>query len=369
MKITDIEVRRYRYPLDPPFRAAWDPIPRVQQEAEIISVHTDEGIIGHASGDFLPDVAVLKRFLVGLDPFRTEVVRQICETTDFHRSRPWVVEVAVWDVVGRALAQPVWKLLGGRSESLKAYASSGELMTAEERIRRVKALQARGIGAVKIRFHHADWRDDVAVLEQLRDAVGPSIELMVDANQGWRMEGDTSPRWDVATAAQVARELEGIGVYWLEEPLDTWNVDGWAALRARTDLRLAGGEMVRDLREARDLVLRGGIDVLQPDVVLTGGIGGCRRIAAFAELCGRSWSPHTWSNGYGMVANLHAALGCSNVPFVEVPFDDPAWLPARRDWLLPAPVEIAADGTIRPPDGPGLGVEPDFDALERYRIA
>ena len=95
MKVTDIEVRRYRYPLDPPFRAAWDPIPRVQQEAEIISVHTDEGITGHASGDFLPDVAVLKRFLVGLDPFRTEVVRQICETTDFHRSRPWVVEVAV----------------------------------------------------------------------------------------------------------------------------------------------------------------------------------------------------------------------------------------------------------------------------------
>ncbi len=369
MRITDIQVRRYRYPLDPPFRAAWDPIPRTQQEAEIVSVHTDDGIVGHASGDFLPDVAVLKRFLVGLDPFRTEAVRQICETTDFHRSRPWVVEVAVWDVVGRALGQPLWKLLGGRNASLKAYASSGELMTADERIRRMKVLQAQGIGAVKIRFHHADWRDDVAVLAAVRDAVGPSLELMVDANQGWRMEGDTSPRWDVATAAQVARELERIGVYWLEEPLDTFNVDGWAALRARTDLRLAGGEMVRDLREARDLVLRGGIDVLQPDVVLTGGIGGCRRIAALAELCGRSWSPHTWSNGYGLVANLHAALGFSNVPWIEVPFDDPSWMPARRDWLLPATVEIASDGTVRPPDGPGLGVDPDFDALEQHRIA
>ena len=369
MRITDIVVARYRYPLDPPFRAAWDPIPRVHQDAEIVSVHTDDGVVGHASGDFLPDAAVLKRHLVGLDPMRTEVVRQVCETTDFHRARPWVLECAVWDVVGKAVGLPVWKLLGGRNESLLAYASSGELMAPEERVRRVLALRDLGVKAIKIRFHHADWRDDLAVLESVRDAVGPSMELMVDANQGWRMEGDTSPRWDVPTAIQVARQLELLSVYWLEEPLDTWNVDGWAALRARTDLRLAGGEMVRSLHEARDLVLRGGIDVLQPDVVLTGGIGGCRRIAALAELCGRSWSPHTWSNGYGLVCNLHAALGFSNVPYVEVPFDDPAWLPTRRDWLLPAPVLVADDGTIRPPDGPGLGVEPDFDALERYRIA
>ena len=327
-----------------------------------------KGIVGHASGDFLPDAAVLKRFVVGLDPLRTEVVRQICETTDFHRARPWVLEVAVWDVVGKAVGLPLWKLLGGRNESLLAYVSSGELMTAEERVRRVKGLMANNVKAIKIRFHHADWRDDIAILEQVRDTVGRSMELMVDANQGWRMEGDTSPRWDVPTAITVAKELERLGVYWFEEPLDTWNVEGWAALRARTDIRLAGGEMVRDLREARELVLRGGIDVLQPDVVLTGGIGGCRRIAALAELCGRAWSPHTWSNGYGLVANLHAALGFSNVPYVEVPFDDPAWLPARRDWLLPATTEIAADGTIWPPDGPGLGVEPDFDALERYRV-
>ena len=114
-------------------------------------------------------------------------------------------------------------------------------------------------------------------------------------------------------------------------------------------------------------MLRGGLDVIQSDVVLMGGITGCRRIAAVADLAGRMWSPHTWSNGYGLVVNLHAALGFSNCPFVEVPFDPPAWGTDRRDWLLPQPVEIAADGTIAPPDGPGLGVEPDFDALERYR--
>lgn len=368
MRITDITTAKYRYPLDPPFHAAWDPVPRHYQDAEIVSVHTDEGIVGHASGDFLPDVAVLKRFLVGLDPLRTEVVQRVVETVDFHGSRPWVCEVAVWDAVGKALGQPLWKLLGGRNETVLAYASSGELKSPDLRVQQVKELRSKGIKAIKLRFHHRDWRDDIAVVEQVRDAVGPRFEIMVDANQGWRMPGDVSARWDVATAVQCAKALEPLHVYWLEEPLDTWNHEGWADLRRRTDLRLAGGEMVRNVREGRDLVIRGHIDVLQCDVVLVGGLLGCRNVAAMAELHGRNWSPHTWSNGYGFVANLHAALAFSQVPFVEVPFDDPAWLPGRRDWLLPAPIVIAADGTVRPPDGPGLGVEPDFDALDRWRV-
>ena len=126
--------------------------------------------------------------------------------------------------------------------------------------------------------------------------------------------------------------------------------------------------MVRSAQEARDLVLRGGVDVVQTDVVLALGIGGCRRIAALADLAGRAWSPHTWSNGYGLVVNLHLALAVSTCPYVEVPFDPPAWSAERRDWLLPAPLEIAADGTIAPPPGPGLGVTPDLDALERWRV-
>jgi L-rhamnonate dehydratase len=181
------------------------------------------------------------------------------------------------------------------------------------------------------------------------------------------MPGDRQPRLDVATALQCARALEPLGVYWLEEPLPTTDLDGYQALRARTDLRLAAGEMVRTAYEARDLVLAG-VDVVQPDIVLAGGFGGCRRIAAHAELHGRAWSPHTWSNGYGFLANLHGALGLSSIPFVEVPYDPPTWSTARRDFLLPAPIEMASDGTIAPPDGPGLGVVPDLDALEAYRV-
>jgi D-galactarolactone cycloisomerase len=394
MRIASIETRRYVFPFEPPLRVAWDPVPRTQQEATVVIVRSDDGIEGCASGDALPDREVLERLLVGVDPLRTEVVREVCETVDFHHGRPWTLEAAVWDLAGRALDVPCWKLLGGRSESLVAYASSAELLEPAERVARVVALRDAGVRAVKLRFHHGDWRDDVAVVEAVRDAVGPGLELMVDANQGWRMPGDREARWDVATAAQCARALEPLGVYWLEEPLRTDDVEGYRALRGRTDLRLAAGEMVRQSHEARDLIVRGGVDVIQTDVVLAGGIGGCRRVAALADLHGRMWSPHTWSNGYGLVANLHLALAVSTCPFVEVPYDPPTpeapqerspgagsgTMPStripttglsaqRRDWLLPSPVEIAADGTVAPPPGPGLGVVPDFDALEQWRVA
>ena len=369
MRITGVEVRRYAVAYDPPFRAAWDPEPRASLEASLVIVHSDEGLAGYASGDRLPDAAQLERLLVGLDPLRTEVVRELCETVDFHGGRPWTAEVAVWDLAARALDVPLWRLLGGRSERLLAYASSGELVAPEERARRVAALRDRGVRAVKLRFHHGDWRRDVEVIEEVRDAVGTDVEIMVDANRGWRMAGDRSPGWDVATAAQCARALEPLGVYWLEEPLRTDDPEGYAALRRLTSLRIAAGEMVRGAAEARDLLLRGGVDVIQPDVVLAGGIGGCRRLAGLADLCGRAFSPHTWSNGLGLVANLHVALAVSTCPYVEVPLDPPAWTPARRDWLLGEPLEIAADGTIAPPHGPGLGVEPDLDALESRRVA
>lgn len=369
MRITGLETRRYVLPLDPPFRAAWDPVPRESLAATLVLVHTDEGLTGCASGDDLPDAELLGRLLAGVDPRRTEVVRELCETVDFHGGRPWTAEVAVWDLVGRALGQPLWRLLGGRSERLVAYASSGEPVDPDERVRRSVALREAGIRAVKLRFVQADWREDVDVVRRVRDAVGTDVELMVDANHGWRMPGDRAPRWDVATAAQCARALEPLGVYWLEEPLPAADIAGYARLRGLTTLRLAAGEMVRSAAEARDLVLTGGIDVLQTDAVLAGGIGGCRRIAALADLCGRSYSPHTWTNGLGLVANLHLAAAVSTCPFVEVPFDPPAWTPGRRDFLLPAPLEIAPDGTIAPPPGPGLGVELDLDALDVYRVA
>jgi len=368
MPIASIETRLYRYPLDPPFSAAWDPEPRTHQDATIVIVRSDEGVEGYASGDELPDRELVERLLVGLDPERADLIHGIVETVDFHHGRNWTLEVAVWDLVARARDQPLWQLLGGGRKKFLAYASSGELVPTDERVRRCLALRDAGVRAVKLRLHSSDWRADLPVIEAVREAVGSDMEIMVDANQGWRMPGDLTPRWDVSTAAAFARELERIGVYWLEEPLPTEDVEGYAELRRGTSLQVAAGEMVRSEAEARDLVLRGSVDIVQPDVVLSGGIVGARRVAELADHEGRMWSPHTWSNGYGLLANLHAALAFSTCPYIEVPFDPPTWSAERRDWLLPVTMEIAADGTIAPPVGPGLGVVPDWDELEPYRI-
>jgi D-galactarolactone cycloisomerase len=370
MRITTIESRTYRYPLEPPFRAAWDPQPRTHQEATVVLVHTDEGVSGVASGgDGLADRALLERLLVGVDVRETDTVGEICETVDFHGSRPWAVEIAVWDALGKLLELPVRRLLGDGNGRLRAYASTGEAVTPAERVERCLRLVEDGVGAVKLRLRGNRWREDLAVVEAIREALGDRLELMIDANQGWRMPGDRTPRWDVATAVECARELEQLRVYWLEEPLPADEPESYAELRGATEIRVAAGEMVRRVGEAGDLVVRGLVDVVQADALFVGGFGGCRSIAELCAAHGKAWSPHTWSNGVGLVANLHAALAFSTVPWVEVPYDPPAWGPERRDWLLPEPLVIAADGTVAPPDGPGLGVELDLEALERWRVA
>jgi L-alanine-DL-glutamate epimerase-like enolase superfamily enzyme len=366
MRIAAIETRCYRFPLEPPFAAAWDPVPRTHQDATVVTVRSDDGVEGHASGDGLPDHELLERLLVGSDPEQVNV-HGILETVDFHHGRNWVLEVAIWDLLGRAHGLPLWKILGGRRARIGAYASTGELVSADERVRRCVALRDAGVRAVKIRLHAQDWRADLPVLEAVRAAVGSKLELMVDANQGWRMPGDLTPRWTRRTAEELVRELERLDVYWLEEPLPTDDLEGYAQL-SRNGIRIAAGEMVRTEAEAKALVVDGGVDVVQTDVVLAGGVEGCRRVAAAAREAGSSWSPHTWSNGYGLLANLHVALAFSTEPYLEVPYDPPAWSPERRDWLLPVTLDIASDGTIGPPEGPGLGVVPDFDALERYRV-
>ena len=367
MRIAAIETRVYRYPLDPPFVAAWDPQPRTHQHATIVVVRSDDGVEGYASGDAVPDRELLDRLLAGMDVSDTDAVHGVVETVDLHHGRNWIIEVAVWDLLGRAQDKPLWRLLGGERDRIGAYASNGELVDADERVRRCRALSDAGVRATKIRLHSRDWRVDLPVIEAVREDV-PELEVMVDANQGWRMPGDLTPRWDIETATGFATELERVGAYWLEEPLPTDDVEAYAELTRKTNMRVAAGEFVRSTAQARDLVVRGGVDVVQPDVVLVGGISGARRIAAIAESEGRVWSPHTWSNGYGLLANIHAALALSSCPYLEVPFDPPSWSAERRDWLLPVTLEIDEDGTIGPPPGPGLGVVPDFDALEQYRV-
>jgi L-alanine-DL-glutamate epimerase-like enolase superfamily enzyme len=226
----------------------------------------------------------------------------------------------------------------------------------------------RGFKGMKLRFHRGDWHDDIRALEAIRKRIGDRLELMVDCNQGWRMSFDDEAPWRLKDALAVARELERLGVYWMEEPLHRGDRKGMAALRGMVDIRIAGGEMTRELYEFRDLIEERALDVLQPDAALVGGITGLRRIAAQAEDAGLIFTPHTWTNGIGLLANVHLAAGMTEAPFVEFPFDPPEWSLDRRDFMLAAAYDIGDGGRLTLPDTPGLGIELDEARLKTTRI-
>jgi L-alanine-DL-glutamate epimerase-like enolase superfamily enzyme len=169
-------------------------------------------------------------------------------------------------------------------------------------------------------------------------------------------------------ALEVARELERLSVYWMEEPLHRGDRAGMRALRESTDVRIAAGEMTRQLHELRDLVTAGCVDVLQPDVALVGGITGLRRVATLAQEHNLTFTPHTWTNGMGVVANAHLVAGFCDAPFLEFPYDPPEWGLDRRDYMMAAPFEADQDGWLNLSDTPGLGYALDEDKLAATRV-
>ncbi len=368
VKITGIEITHHRLPLDPPFNASWDTQPRRAFEATIVRVHTDAGLTGIASGDTMLGFAGHEHLFVGQDALAIERHWRVLNNIQFHWGRPWPLDLALWDLAGKITGQPVWKLLGGLSGKVKAYASSGTLRTPEALADAAERYLAQGFPALKIRFHRGDWRKDVQALEAVRARLGHKLDLMVDCNQGWRMSWDAYPSWTLKDAVQVARELERLGVYWMEEPLHRGDREGMRRLRDKVDVRIAGGEMTRELYEFRDLITEGALDVLQPDAALVGGITGLRRICTMAQEHNLVFTPHTWTNGIGVLANAHLTAGVADAPFLEFPYDPPEWDLERRDFAMREPLRVDHEGTIVLSDRAGLGVELAEDVLGRTRI-
>ena len=366
MRIERIELRRYVLPLDPPFAAAWDPVPRDRVEATLVFVHADEGLVGVGSGDTMDGFERWTGLFVGEDPLALERHVRVLETLAFHAARYWPLEAALWDLAGQAAGRPVAELLGAAVTRLPAYASSGEALPPAERTER--ALQAReaGFRALKLRIDRGRVAEGVAAVRAVRDAVGDRLELMVDLNQAWRMPGDVSDPLDRETVFRVADELAELGVLWLEEPLPARDLEGLRRLRAR--VRTAGGEMTRTVDELEASLAGEALDVLQPDAVLAVGTTRAAELARRTHEAGRWFTPHTWTNGIGLLANLHLAAGVGAGPYLEFPFDPPVWTPDRRDWMLAEPLALDGDGSLAVPAEPGLGVVLDHDRLEAHRV-
>lgn len=367
MKITAIRLTRMTLPLDPPFSAAWDPNPRLDFPATLVTVETDAGIIGVGSGDTMDGFEAYEHLFLGTDPLQIlNQVRRI-ETINFHGGRYWPLEAALWDIVGQVAGLPVSVLFGGARDRLPAYASCGELKAPAARAQSALAAKARGFRAMKIRVSRDDVAGGIAAVRATREAVGDDFELMVDLNQMWRMSGDIEPALPLARVQKIAEELQELNVLWLEEPLPQADVVGSRRVRAQTGIQIAGGEMVRSMAELAALIEADAYDIYQPDVVLAVGMYRARQVAETANLRHRLFTPHTWSNGLGLLANLHVAAGVDAGPYLEFPYDPPGWTPERRDFFL-EPIDIDDTGCLVVPSTPGLGATIDWDAVKRYTV-
>ena len=357
MLITRIRLERRTLELDPPFLAAWDPDPRRSFEATLVFVETDEGVTGVGSGDTMDGFERYEELFVGRDPLDIDRHVAVLETIAFHAAHYWPLEAALWDLAGKAEGKPAAELLGGGRDRVPAYASTGDRRAPSERAESALALRDEGFKALKIRIDRTQVEEGVAAVIAVRETVRASMEIMVDLNQGWRMPGDLSPALEREAVRGVAERLRDLDVVWLEEPFPREDLEGYAALRAEVGIRLAGGEMARTPAELEDFEAADALDVYQPDAVLAVGLLRAKELALRVLGRGRWFTPHTWTNGIGLLVNLHLTAAVGGGPYIEFPYDPPGWTPERRDFMLAEPIRVDADGCLAVPRRPGLGFE------------
>jgi len=364
------------------------------QDDLVVEVHTDLGIVGVGETDTNPWIARecirargthcmglgLEEMLVGADPMQPEAVWQrIYRGSKMNGRRGALIcalgaiDMALWDIKGKALGMPVSRLLGsGGRTRVTPYASllpAGRTLDeyGESLVAKAVAANALGFRAAKLEVclsgpysHHGMQESDdeiVALVAECRRAVGPDLALMVDVAYAWP---------DAPTALGVLERLAPYDLEFVETPIDIDDLEGYAFLHSRSPIRIAAGEWQNTHFEFLDLADRGQVDVLQPDVGRVGGFTEAILVCRIAALRGRLIVPHCWKSGIGIAASAHLAAACDDCPYIEFLPVELAESPLRRELLLDDfPV---VDGMITLSDSPGLGIELNRDVLERYRV-
>jgi len=366
MKITRVEAVRVDVPLPGEgFRPAWGPgLLQRSWSNVLVKVLTDEGITGYAAGHSF--VAHIERsvapYMVGQDPFALEYHHQVL----LNAGGPFFIDIALWDIIGKACGQPLYKLFGGHRTRVKAYAATCEVGTPERRADDAQRYLAEGFTALKLRLHHSALEEDIALVTAVRKAVGDRMEILVDANQTFSIPSPGPwPRWTYQRAVATARELEELDVVWLEEPLGRYDWEALGRLAAEVDIPIAGGEFNTGLHEFRAILENGAYDILQPDPAHL-GITQTRKILAMAEAYGRPYAPHNGYNGLGVTACLHLVLAHPQGLYLEYLHDPPVAPFASFSSLVTEPLRVDGDGYVHATDKPGLGVELNEEVVERF---
>ncbi len=361
-----------------------------EREALLVKVHTDDpGLFGWGEaamwgGPWATSVAVIEKeiapLVIGLDPRQPEYIwERVYQQTYYHGRKGILlaclsgVDIALWDIIGRSVGLPVWRLLGAYGRPLRAYASSGyyrrEYTNADLAADVGRARQAGYLGfkmkvgniraAVHARTLHetplrVTFREDIERVKAARQALGPDLDLMCDATTSL----------DHKTAMAYADVFEDLQVRWFEEPTQPENIAGCAELARHTRVPIAGFETETSKFNFAALMDAGAIQVVQPDVIQVGGITEARKIAAYAQMRHLMFSCKNYSTVVSLSACLNLLYGLPNADYFECDMDPSPW---RQD-VLNQPLFTFDSGLVVPFDRPGLGLDINEEQLSRWRV-
>ena len=371
MKITNVEGIILRLPV----RQA---VADGTQDDLLIRVETDEGIVGYGEVDTSPEVGKavidaemshgtcygLREVLVGMDPFDIEQIWEaMYRKTNYYGRLGAVmhamsgVDMALWDILGKACGKPVHKLLGGSfCTDVRAYASMLMPETADEVRELVSRYAGQGFTAMKFGYGPLgrDVRRDIALAAAAKEAAGPDVEVMIDIGHGYSLK----------MAKQAAQEFERIGIYWMEEPFPPEAIDDYRRLCDSTALRIAAGEQDVGRWTFRRLIWDAHLDVIQPDISRVGGLTEAKRVSYMAHEVNRICVPHAFRTGVLVAACLHLIAAIPNSAFLEFSVTESA---LRRE-ILVEPFK-AVNGRVAVPTKPGLGIEINPETVRAYSVA
>lgn len=373
MKIAVIELYHVSVPLKETFWPTWIPgYPQTHNRFTLIKIVTDEGIEGYSAGVAMGKERaglgdLLGGYLMGADPTDIERIQSLLKQAGFLGWRNFWIEPACWDIMGKAANKPVYELLGGTARPISVYLSTGEMHSPEKRVEELLAMKARGFKTAKLRVKNAELSEDIRHIETIRKGIGDDLELGVDANQGWLVSiVDRIPPWDLDRAKSFAAACHLNGIKWLEEPLDSRDYDGNAALKKASSVRISGAELNYGWDEIKIMFEKDCFDIYQPDATFSGGIAQVQQIIEMCHKKERLFSPHTWTNGIGFYVNWNMVLADnSNQLPLEYPLEEPSWIPEFREGIID-PILPDANGILQPFTRPGLGFEIQPHLLRKY---
>lgn len=372
MKITDVKAIIIRQ------KEAIRLIGDGSQDSVIIQVETDAGITGYGEVDSSPYIVKaiiecppshvvcrgLRDIVIGQDPFDVEKIWEDMYTGSYYYGRRSVglhamsgIDMAIWDILGKALHKPVYKLLGGQfHKSLRAYASLLMPDTEKEAAEKADCYLGRGFQAIKFGWGGLGISEeqDIRLVKAARAAMG-NLGMMLDIGMLWG-----TPKY----AIHMCQELARFNPYWIEEPVSPDDLSGLARISDCTSLNIAAGEEYTGLHEFRELLERGHVDIVQPDISRCGGITAAKKIAGLASLYNVQFIPHAFKSGVLMAATIQVLAATKTSPWLEFCCQETV----ISKTLLARPFQIDGEGMVEVPDGDGLGIDLDLERLEYLTV-